>query len=177
MRFAQRVMAGFYILFLLPLLFSCILQKKKFFFSDRKPKIIFQVHRQIWCRLLRNKVISRQWKIRGLFLFLSHFINSLQNEHVFFFPLASLTFFNCASSLLHSSFFCSMAISRDFNFESLFSPAEANEDACSLRSIKLDWKKKNTSKEGKHCHSYQRCLLFEYIDSIHSNNVCVRQKE
>lgn len=39
-----------------------------------------------------------------------------------------------------------MAISRDFNLESLFSPAEANEDACSLRSIKLDWKEKDTSK-------------------------------
>lgn len=49
-----------------------------------------------------------------------------------------LTFFNCASNLLHSSFFCSMAISKDLSLESLFSPADANEDACSLRSIKLD---------------------------------------
>lgn len=57
-----------------------------------------------------------------------------------------LTFFNCASNLLHSSFFCSMAISKDLSLESLFSPADANEDACSLRSIKLDWKMTKSKK-------------------------------
>lgn len=63
-----------------------------------------------------------------------------------------LTFFNCASNLLHSSFFCSMAISKDLSLESLFSPADANEDACSLRSIKLDWK---TTKSKKLIPSHQ----------------------
>lgn len=39
-----------------------------------------------------------------------------------------------------------MAISKDLSLESLFSPADANEDACSLRSIKLDWKMTKSKK-------------------------------
>ena len=49
------------------------------------------------------------------------------------------TFCSCVSSLLHSSFFCSIAISRDLSLESFFRPEEAKDEACSFRSIKLDW--------------------------------------
>lgn len=48
------------------------------------------------------------------------------------------TFCNCVSNLLHSSFFCSMAISSDLSFESFFKPDDARDEACSFRSMRLD---------------------------------------
>lgn len=48
------------------------------------------------------------------------------------------TFCNCVSNLLHSSFFCSIAISSDLSLESFFKPEDASEEACSFRSMRLD---------------------------------------
>lgn len=48
------------------------------------------------------------------------------------------TFCNCVSNLLHSSFFCSMAISRDLSFESFLRPDDASDEACSFRSMRFD---------------------------------------
>lgn len=47
-----------------------------------------------------------------------------------------LTRFSWFSSLEHSSLLCSRAISRVLSLESFFSPDEAKDDACSLRSSK-----------------------------------------
>lgn len=49
------------------------------------------------------------------------------------------TFCNCVSNLLHSSFFCSMAISRDLSLDSFFRLEEARDVACSFKSMRLDY--------------------------------------
>lgn len=78
------------------------------------------------------------------------------------------TFCNCVSNLLHSSFFCSMAISSDLSFESFLRPEDARDEACSLRSMRLDcrWTDGTGSKQtnqtqwqevylGAQCHIWQ----------------------
>lgn len=54
-------------------------------------------------------------------------------------PIVWLTFLSWLSSLMHSSLFCSRAISRLFSLESFFSPEEARDEACSFRSNREAW--------------------------------------
>lgn len=91
------------------------------------------------------------------------------------------TFCNCVSNLLHSSFFCSMAISSDLSLESFFKPEDASEEACSFRSMRLDCKwtdrtccqssnqsigiSKSQSNTHKHTHTYKHLWCHLYIHS------------
>lgn len=54
----------------------------------------------------------------------------------------AFTFFSWESSFKHSSFFCSKAISSDFNLESFFNPEDAKDEACSFRSSSAAYQQK-----------------------------------